>query len=394
LAQSLPIELHETEKSRAEVEARAASIPWYLWCAALSLTSIVGGLYWDISWHMSIGRDTFLTPAHLAIHFGGMLVAIACAYLILSRTFGSARAERASSVRIFGLHGPLGAFICAWGGFTMLTSAPFDDWWHNAYGLDVQIISPPHTVLFMGIMSVGIGALMLILGHMNRASGDLQAKLDRLFLYMGAMLLILSLMFVWEHSYRDFMHSASFYRALSLATPIALLGPAIASRHKWACTMVAGIYTIGWLIGLWLFPLFPAEAKLGPVFNRVTHMIPLDFPLLVLVPAMALDLVNRRLSGRNRWLHAAVAGTVFLVVFAAAQWPFANFLMSPAARNAAFGTHYFDYATDVASYNYEFAPVEKTAREFWKVMGFALLAAMATSRIGLAWGASMRRLQR
>jgi len=32
----------------------------------------------------------------------------------------------------------------------MLASAPFDDWWHNAYGLDVRIISPPHMVLAAG----------------------------------------------------------------------------------------------------------------------------------------------------------------------------------------------------------------------------------------------------
>ena len=29
----------------------------------------------------------------------------------------------------------------------MLTSAPFDNWWHDAYGLDVKIISPPHMFL-------------------------------------------------------------------------------------------------------------------------------------------------------------------------------------------------------------------------------------------------------
>ena len=29
----------------------------------------------------------------------------------------------------------------------MIVSAPFDNWWHNAYGLDVRIISHPHMVL-------------------------------------------------------------------------------------------------------------------------------------------------------------------------------------------------------------------------------------------------------
>lgn len=29
----------------------------------------------------------------------------------------------------------------------MITSAPFDKWWHNAYGLDTKVVSPPHVPL-------------------------------------------------------------------------------------------------------------------------------------------------------------------------------------------------------------------------------------------------------
>ena len=78
---------------------------------------------------------------------------------------------RAASVRMWGFYGPLGAFITAWGGVAMLVSAPFDDWWHNAYGLDVKILSPPHTVLAAGIIGIELGALILVLGYMNRADG-------------------------------------------------------------------------------------------------------------------------------------------------------------------------------------------------------------------------------
>ena len=59
---------------------------------------------------------------------------------------------------MWGFYGPLGAFITAWGGVAMLVSAPFDDWWHNAYGLDVKILSPPHTVLAAGIIAIELGA--------------------------------------------------------------------------------------------------------------------------------------------------------------------------------------------------------------------------------------------
>ena len=41
----------------------------------LANTCIVAGLVWDISWHMTIGRDTFWTPAHLLIYTGGAMAA-------------------------------------------------------------------------------------------------------------------------------------------------------------------------------------------------------------------------------------------------------------------------------------------------------------------------------
>ena len=42
------------------------------------------GVHWDISWHRSIGRDTFWTPAHIDIYFCGVLAGLACGWLILS----------------------------------------------------------------------------------------------------------------------------------------------------------------------------------------------------------------------------------------------------------------------------------------------------------------------
>ena len=40
-------------------------------------SGVIGG-HWDISWHMSVGRDSFWTPAHLMIQLTGVLVGIAC----------------------------------------------------------------------------------------------------------------------------------------------------------------------------------------------------------------------------------------------------------------------------------------------------------------------------
>jgi hypothetical protein len=77
-------------------------VPWYVWASALAVTSTSVGLYWDISWHMSIGRDTFWTPAHLGIHFGAVVAGISSVFLILSTTFGKKSGLRATSMKMWG----------------------------------------------------------------------------------------------------------------------------------------------------------------------------------------------------------------------------------------------------------------------------------------------------
>src|SRR3984885_9095019 len=192
-----------------------SSIPWYIWLSALGVTSAMIGVQWDISWHQSIGRDTFWTPAHLAIQLCGVIAGITCGYLILATTFTNSPL-RASSVNVLAFRGPLGAFICAWGGFTMITSAPFDDWWHNAYGLDVKILSPPHMVLAAGIAGVQLGALVLTGALMNRSSGSIRRHLEMMFLYVTSMLLVMVLTVELELTSRVMQHTAMPYRAVGL----------------------------------------------------------------------------------------------------------------------------------------------------------------------------------
>ena len=72
---------HSTLRQRADarsiVAERTASIPWYVWCLAAATASDAFGGYWDISWHISIGRDTFWTPAHMMIYLAGVLAGLA-----------------------------------------------------------------------------------------------------------------------------------------------------------------------------------------------------------------------------------------------------------------------------------------------------------------------------
>ncbi len=182
---------------------------WPGWLLAFATTSIAVGIIWDISWHVTIGRDTFWTPAHLAIHFGGLLGGCVGGWLAFRHTFLAGARERAASVCILGARAPLGAWIAMWGAVAMVTSAPFDNWWHNAYGLDVRIVSPPHTLLGLGMLGINLGALLLGLSHQNRVRDALG---DWLFVFIGGIFLTLAGVFVMEFATPNLQHAGEFLR--------------------------------------------------------------------------------------------------------------------------------------------------------------------------------------
>jgi hypothetical protein len=370
-------------------------IPWYLWCAAAAVTSAYVGGYWDISWHRSIGRDTFWSPPHLAIYACGVLAGLAAGSLILTTTCGKAAPLRDVSVRIWGLSGPLGAFICAWGGMAMLASAPFDDWWHNAYGLDVKIISPPHMVLAAGFFGINYGAVMLMIAFLNRAGEVARVPLQRLFLYVGGLAVCESLLLKLEHITRSDMHTATFYVVVGFGTVAIVTALGVASRHRWGCTILAGVYTAFGVAFLWIFPLFSAEPRLGPVYNPVTHFIPWEFPLLLLVPALVTDAILQRTVAWRPLRRGPAVGVAFFAAFFTSQWLFADFLMSPLTRNWVFGTMYQDFSTPPTSLyaRYLFVPAEP-GWQFWRTLTLALMTTCVMTYVGVHVGRALLRVRR
>ena len=380
--------------------ARAESIslpriPWYLWASVIGVTSAMVGVEWDISWHRSIGRDSFWTPAHMAIYACGILAGICCGYLILTTTFRRVPELVASSVSVFGFRAPLGAFLAAWGGVAMLTSAPFDNWWHNAYGLDVKIVSPPHTLLMLGIFAIDVGSFFLIASAMNRADGLLFKKLQWLLLYLAGLMMVLTMFFRMEYTWDIKLHTAGAYISVAIGVPLYFAMFWECSRHRWAATFTTALYTV-FLIGLVLIlPLFPAEPKLGPVYQPVHQFIPPLFPLLLIVPAFFMDLVLQKTRAWKSWLIALLAGPVFVLTLVAAEWPFASFLMTDAAKNRFFGAGYLDYGTPSWTHSAmrQFLSPEH-GLVLWKGLAFAMLYAAISTWLGLALGKWMRKVQR
>jgi hypothetical protein len=400
---SLPLSTHQVSATPVtEVRSETARVPWYIWFGALAVTSASIGGAWDVSWHRSIGRDTFWTPAHLAIQACGVMAAIICGYLILVNTFGRSARLRAASVNVLGFRAPLGAFIAAWGGIAMITSAPFDNWWHAAYGLDVKIVSPPHTLLILGVRAVAVGILFLILAAMNRASSDgTQAgeqtfkNLQRLFLYVGGLIVSGQMFFLIEYTWDVRLHSASAYIAMGIALPLVFAILSQASRYKWAATATAAVYMIFVIAEILILPLFPAQPKLGPVFNPVTHLVPAKFPILIFVPALALDLLWQKTRARKPWKVALASGFLFIAVLTIVEWPFASFLLSKASENRFFGTIYFDYNSRPDGFDRlrRFAEPDYGVTLSLGLLRAAIYASISTW-IGWSFGRWMRSVQR
>jgi hypothetical protein len=310
----------------------------------------------------------------------------------LRTTFAGAAAERDAAVRFWGFRAPLGAWVCIWGAFAMVTSAPFDDWWHNAYGLDVKIISPPHMLLALGIGAIQCGAMLMALACQNRAEGD-RRVLGRLYLLGAGLLLLLAATLGMEYIQRWDMHRSLFWQFSAAAFTFFLVSGARASIARWPATAIALVYTVISQAMVIILPLFAAQPLLGPIYVQVDRFMPPDFPLLLIVPALAIDLVMQRLSRRTGdWILAAALAAVFLAAFLAAQWPFADFLMTPWARNWFFISHRMAYSVDPSMQErfYVLAPPDNLAAG----LPIALALGFVSARMGLWWGSWMARVRR
>ena len=129
------------------------------WCAATLAVQAAGliiavlGFIWDVAWHIDIGRDEFLfSPPHICLLLGLGLIGTAGVIGILL-----ASAERAQvGWRIGRRQVPYGAGAMVVAGAAALLGFGVDELWHQAYGLDVTMWSPPHltmisTAVFSGV---------------------------------------------------------------------------------------------------------------------------------------------------------------------------------------------------------------------------------------------------
>ncbi len=132
------------------------------------------GLAWDIRWHGAVGRDSFWSPPHLLMYSGITVAGLVCLAIVLQTMLryrhGQPAVTDATTVAVCGaFHGPLGFVLAGFGLLTMLAAAPFDNFWHELYGIDVTLWAPFHVMGLVGGALAALGAIYAVAAEAARA---------------------------------------------------------------------------------------------------------------------------------------------------------------------------------------------------------------------------------
>ncbi|HKX18215.1 MAG TPA: hypothetical protein VJT33_09435, partial [bacterium] len=256
------------------------------------------GLYWDISWHIDKGRDTFFTPPHNFVYGALLTVLIAAAYGFWRDRRDTPYHLRAGRYR---LH--LGILIVAAGAALVLAFAPLDDLWHRMYGVDVTLWGPMHLVGLLGLAVGRFGGLVCAWIERRQTDDPHRRRLfGGLAVFFAATLLAGVVVVTGEYEFMVPQFPMVFHPVLLAGLPVfPLLLIALLAPRPYAATVTALVFTAmrvalaGWL-------LIASHLDWGG-FSQPS--IPMLLPTAVAVDLLAV----RRTPG---WIAGVAAGAVTL----------------------------------------------------------------------------------
>ena len=346
-------------------------------------------LFWDFAWESTIGVDAFFGPPHAANYAAVALAAAAAIGLACHATRDGVEGVALGPVRA-----PLGAWVTLWGALAFVAALMFDRWWQASYGLTAGIWHPPQMAKALAYFAVVAGAWMVWIARQDEASGPLAAALAA-----GALLAMVAVVTV-PQTFANRQHSAVFFQLGCATYPLVLAAHCAAGRARVPATAAALSFMQLVALVVWVLPLVPGSPQAGPVYNAREHLLPPPFPLLLVVPALAIDGLVRFApgrTGRGRVLAEAFeSGAAFFGLFALVQWSFASFLLSSSADDWFFAGGGREWPF--------FLRVDPLARNaFWHGVSPALdgasatlaaLFAIAASWVGLSLGNALAELKR
>lgn len=259
------------------------------------------GQFYDVSWHRSIGRDSFWSLPHLFMYGGVLGISLTSIWALRSATVRP-HAFGGPPVALGALRLPLGFLICVLGTLVTIASAPLDEWWHRTYGKDVLIWSFPHLLGLIGAVVIGVGLLFAVAAWHGSDAGP-SAAISRTLTMLVATDLLQRMVFLLAHYMMvPTSRTPDYYPFLvSVLVPWVLVATARAIG-LWAPVVIAGLHlTLLVAINgfLWLIDFKPYA--LTP---------------LTLIPASVVAAVLFVCGQRGaRWWGASLAGVAAVGVF-------------------------------------------------------------------------------
>jgi hypothetical protein len=128
-----------------------------------SLIAAVFGLYWDVSLHISAGRDAgpLANPSHYFI-LVGLLGCFSAGVLALTMPKPGTKPSPWAIKLAEGWYAPVGGILIAVSAAFGLIGFPLDDFWHRMFGQDVTLWGPTHLLMLSGAGLCLIGASVLL----------------------------------------------------------------------------------------------------------------------------------------------------------------------------------------------------------------------------------------
>lgn len=275
------------------------SWPWLVPVALAGFLLAVFGTYWDDAWHTEEGRDSFLSPPHVALYAGISLAggALSVWALLAARRVGLRRAL-----------GHLPLLLALAGVVITLAGAPADNAWHEAFGRDAVIWSPPHMLGVAGSLAIAAGLLLELADAPPSPFGHPAALLAAAAVVAVAAVPVLE----YETDVPQF-DLVLYLPVLATGAAYALGLVRLALPGRGAAARAALTYTA-------------VIALVGLVLLAMDMPAPL-LPLLV-IPALTLDVAARRVP-------RLVAASAFVLSLYVAYVPYLNWVKSDLHLDAA-----------------------------------------------------------